>query len=287
MPLITTGIDPLVIAFAGDWHANGPWASAMIRCAKRNGADVIVQAGDTGFTFNHTFMKHLRRGLEETDLELFFVDGNHDEHPQLFRRWKRDENGFGIPRFTNPVEENRIHYIPRGHRWEWNGKTFMGLGGAVSVDRQWRIPGDSWWPEEAITVAEAEYAARPGRVDVMVCHDLLESAELPNLRKSEGWPEDVLRASKQNREVIQAVVDAVKPELYVHGHFHQRHDQHIGKMRVVSLDMDGTSSARNLIYFDADLRQIVEKYPSNASDFHPVSDRLAEIRAKLIEDRNG
>jgi hypothetical protein len=247
--MITTGLDPEIIVFAGDWHGNGPWAADMIRSAKNNGADVIVQAGDTGFKFDHNFMRHLRRALTETEIELYFVDGNHDEHPQLFNKWKLDENGFGIPRFTNPVEVNRIHYVPRGHRWDWNGKTFMGLGGAVSVDRQWRVQGDSWWPEEQITPRQFEYAMRPGKVDVMVCHDICDSAELPNLRKSSGWPEDVLAESAEHRKIIQQVVDQVQPELFVHGHFHVRYDQMVGSMRVLSLDMDGTSFKRNLAFF--------------------------------------
>jgi predicted phosphodiesterase len=254
----------------------------MIRTAKRNGADAIVQAGDFGFTFNHNFMRHIRHALEETGLELFFVDGNHDEHPQLFNRWKLDSQGFGVPRYVGK-EENRIHYIPRGHRWLWNGKVFMGLGGAVSVDRQYRVQGQSWWSEETITVPQAEYACRHGRVDVLVCHDICASAELPNLRKSSGWPEDVLAASKQHREIIQEVVNATEPKLFVHGHFHTRYQQMVGQMEVVSLDMDGTSPEANLWYVNANLTEYKPPYVGLArEDLFPVSDRLKEIRQSLL-----
>jgi len=266
---LLTGLDPQRIAFAGDWHGNTPWARAMIRAAKRNGADVIVHTGDFGFKFAKNYMHMLRHELEDLGLELYFVDGNHDDHPQLQKRWTLDEGGFGTPPYGSG--DNRIHYIPRGHRWVWNGKTYMGLGGAISVDRSGRTIYSTYWPEEAITYSQFEYAMRDGKVDVMIAHDMPESAELPNLRKSEGWPEDVLYESKLNREGIQAVVEQVQPTLYVHGHFHQAHYQKIGQMHVISLAQDGTTHNQNMVYFDdseKSLKQVEPAYGPHYEDFY-------------------
>lgn len=268
--MITTGIDPQRICFAGDWHANTLWARMAIRAAKRNGADCIVHVGDFGFRFVKNFMHMLRHELATTGMELFFVEGNHDDWPQLNKRWPAekiagDEVLFRRPRYG--TVENRIHYIPRGTRWEWNGKVFMGLGGAISVDRAHRTPYSSYWPEEALQWADVEYAMRDGRVDVMVCHDMPDNAELPNLRKSEGWPEDVLYASRLNREAIQAIIDQKQPELFVHGHFHRRFDQMLGNTHIVSLDMDGTNQYANLYYVNADLTEHIPQFPFNFEDY--------------------
>jgi Icc-related predicted phosphoesterase len=275
---LLTGLDPEKVAFAGDWHGNTRWAVAMIRAARRNGVDAIVQAGDFGFDFSKNFVHAVRYALEDNNLELIFADGNHDHWRKLNEKWVLDkETGFRHSPYGGRGAD-RLHYSPRGNRWTWNGKVFMTLGGAVSVDRNWRTPFQTWWPEETITISQAEYAARPGKVDVMVCHDLCSSAMMPNDRKSHGWPEDALRAAQQHREMIQAVVDDVHPELFVHGHFHSFNRQMVGSMKVVSLDCDSRSIGTpghfngNMIFVNADLTEYEPEYLPTVDDLFPILD---------------
>jgi predicted phosphodiesterase len=243
--------DPELIAFAGDWHGNADWAVRAIHACAENGVQAIIQAGDHGFNFSSTFISRIRHALDETGIDLGFVKGNHD-NASLLAKWPLDEQGFGHPRFGG-VGVERYHYIPQAHRWQWWGKTFMGLGGAVSVDRQWRREGITWWPDEEITYGEVLRAMRGGKVDVMVTHDIPAKAKLPNDRKSRGWPQDVLEASERHRQMLQEVVDEVQPELLVHGHFHQRFEQMVGGLRIVGLDMDETSFEDNLFIVGPDL----------------------------------
>ena len=41
--------------------------------------------------------------------------------------------------------------LPRPARLRIGGRKILSLGGAASVDREWRVPGVSWWPDEVIT----------------------------------------------------------------------------------------------------------------------------------------
>jgi predicted phosphodiesterase len=255
--------DPDLVAFAGDWHATTDWAVKAIRGAAANDCQAIVHAGDFGFKFTSSYLKALRHTLDETDMHLYFVRGNHDDPGQL-ESWPRDEDGFGIPRHGNTGRE-RLHYIPQGHRWSWWGLEWMGLGGAHSVDRQWRTPYIDWWPEEWMTIRDMHHAMRYGKVNIMVTHDLPASAKLPNDRKSDtGFfpPEEIVQA-ENHRIMLQAVVDEVQPDLLVHGHFHERFEQQVGSLHVVGLDRDLSTLRDNLYIVGPDLieRPYRERYP--------------------------
>lgn len=240
--------EPSKIAFAGDWHANGYWAKQMIEYARRQGADTVVQLGDFGFTFQHSFLRTVRHAAEEQDVTVFFVDGNHDNHNILWKAWTRTEDGFRQPPFGN--FKHRLNYIPRGHRWEWWGLRFLGVGGAASVDKRWRTEGRDWWPTEMISEADIARAVKGGPVDVMVAHDLFDSAPFPNDRKDTGWPLEALGRAQANRMAVQRIVEAVAPRLFVHGHYHVRKDAMTrvnGQwVKVVTLDMDATTIHQNV-----------------------------------------
>lgn len=245
--------EPSKIAFAGDWHGNSNWAVNMIRYAREQGADTIVQAGDFGYNFARDYLHDLRYALDQYKINLYWVDGNHDNHKKVWNTWEKTEAGFMIPPHGNFRE--RLNYIPRGHRWKWWGLTFMGVGGAHSVDRPHRTPEVSWWETERITAADIERASRGGKVDVMVAHDIFESAPFPlgdeNRLRSDWFAYEELLASQQSRIALQYVVDEVKPKLFVHGHYHATR-RSVGKttdghpVLIVGLNCDGTSFNDNL-----------------------------------------
>lgn len=248
---------PSKIVFAGDWHGNAAWGSTMIGYARDMGADTIIAAGDFGFTYSRNFMHSLRHALGRHQVNLYFVDGNHDHHELIWKGWELEPSGFMIPPMG--LHRERMHYIPRGHRWKWWGLTFMGLGGAHSVDRPWRRLYVDWWPTELITESDIHRATAPEeRVDVMITHDLFEDAPFPNDRKDKGWPDSELHMSRQNRLAVQSVVDRVKPRLFVHGHYHARYERTVvgvsgNPIKIVGLGMDGTSPEENLWIVDKDM----------------------------------
>ncbi|KXO98402.1 Calcineurin-like phosphoesterase superfamily domain (plasmid) [Tsukamurella tyrosinosolvens] len=240
--------DPTTVAIAGDWHANVNWAKHAITTAARRGAEAIVQAGDFGM-LPGPFVKQYLDELDETlsihQLHLLWVDGNHEDHASLEAWPVRD----GV----HPIRE-RITHLPRGYRWSWSGKTWLALGGAVSVDRAHRSPGLDWWPDEAISDSDVARSISPGPADVMISHDspaggrvLDEWLGVNGFRLSEQLQDDC----DANRARLRKVVDAVQPRLLVHGHYHWRYRDRIGVTAVEGLDCDGDKVLRNVILVDA------------------------------------
>ncbi len=246
--MTSSAADPLAtptrIAFAGDWHMNGRWAAAAIGHAAEQGADVIVHLGDFGYTFDAAYIRSTERALARAGIGLVFVDGNHEDFPALMSFPVRD-NGL---RELSP----HLWHLPRGFRWEWNGIRVLAMGGAHSVDRQWRTPGISWWAQETLTKDDVTRGASGGPVDVLVAHDCPAGVDIPGLTETAHlWPAEELVAADAHRRLVRAVVDAAQPRTIWHGHYHRRYstvaDLGYGAVSVEGLDCDATSLEDNVV----------------------------------------
>jgi hypothetical protein len=142
---------------------------------------------------------------------------------------------------------------PRGTRWTWHGLTWLALGGATSLDRVGRTEGVSWWPEEALTIADADRAVAGGPVDVMVTHDAPAGVTVPGAG-SYLWREETMNASYLNRELLREVVDVVGPTHLFHGHFHTAYTADLdlgGDLHAAIRGLDKENAGlRNLVHLD-------------------------------------
>jgi hypothetical protein len=215
--------DPEYVVVAGDWHADAGWAKYVIERAGEllpEGRRVILQLGDFGVGSDR-FLHVVSRELKRTGAELWFVDGNHENHHQLAALQPGpDGRALLCP---------RVWWLPRGHRWEWHGLRWLALGGAVSLDRVHRREGKSWWPEESITQEQVDKAIAGGPADVMVTHDC-PMGLLPPLPVPPAWwaAEDWDRCYT-NQGLVRQVMDEVRPSYLMHGHLH------VSARRTVSL----------------------------------------------------
>lgn len=222
----------MIIAFAGDWHGEQSYAYRAMKFAKKQGADILVHVGDFGIWHPYGYVKTINEYANNLDLPVYFVDGNHEDHPWLLSQPIADD-GF------RPLGDTLFH-IPRAHRWEWGGLSFMGLGGATSVDRKRRKPGIEWFPEEAITTGDMYRAVDGGHVDVLVTHDCPSGVDIPGITDStSSWiPKDDLQAAHAHRDLLRVVFDQVTPDYLFHGHYHVRYTSVFNNCIINGLDCD-------------------------------------------------
>lgn len=235
------------IILAGDTHGDANHVKTLLEKARDIEADAVFVLGDFGIWDHHDgghFTDTVSKMAQRYQISVCFLAGNHDNYDLLFQ-WEaensRTRDGFVY------VKEG-LFYSPRGHRWTWGGVRFLSLGGAYSIDKDWRIQEDKrdlerarlrqqygqinatrgekwllktgqyhWWHQEEISEQEMRDAMVGGPVDVMLAHDKPRSAEVDWNRKDlpECWP---------NQDRLQSVVDAVLPRLYVHGHLHYAYE---------------------------------------------------------------
>lgn len=243
---VMMGENPDKLAIAGDWHGNWAWATRAIKHASDNGADVIFHVGDFGFWTPCDETEHylyvVEQACQDYLVRLYWIDGNHEDHT------RRDE-------FNDPAERPFTTYVPRGYRWNWWGKRFMGVGGAFSIDRFMRKEGVSWWPEELLTDEEVKYACRDDGtpVDVVFSHDCPKGVSIPGIgpdSKPRGgvdmWPPDMLIGAASHRGRMRVIWDCTHPKLWVHGHYHVPYQSWYGPTRFWGLDCDGAPGGMDM-----------------------------------------
>jgi len=108
--------------------------------------------------------------LESQPWTTLFVDGNHDNFDALDSLPEEEWHGGMVHKLRPSV----IHLM-RGYLFEVAGRSLLAFGGAVSIDKVFRVEGIDWWPQE---VPSPEEQARllqtlddcDWRVDIVVTH---------------------------------------------------------------------------------------------------------------------
>ncbi len=249
------------ICGVGDIHGDIDWfVGRVLRYAALHECEIIVPCGDFGYygprdeRDGSRYLDKLSKVLVREGIEMFWLDGNHDNHMYLWENYPPDETGMV------PMREN-VTYLPRGCVWEWDDVRFMSLGGAYSIDKDRRLkeeakrhkPYSLWWPTELLTEEQKFFAAARGPVDVLFSHDAPIKVDVPGIHAEDhmAFPQ-----SWDHRRRVQYVVEHIEPKLIVHGHHHVRYSSFVEwrdrmgwhRSQVEGLACNGMMGAT--IYFD-------------------------------------
>lgn len=218
----TVSDDNPVIAFAGDWHGQDSLVPEKLFRLADLGVSRLHHVGDFGFQTHRrgaVFLDLVNDWAAEANIRIAVTPGNHEN-------WAYLREAFDCASPGTPAEiRSHITVLPRGYRWTQSSRSFLSFGGAASIDRSWRIPGVSWWPEELPTEAEIVAAITGGPVDVMISHDSPNPATLKvaAIRSTPGsWDPAAIAYAEVGAAITTRVWEATEPQLLVHGHFHVR-----------------------------------------------------------------
>lgn len=187
-------------------------------------------------------------------MTMFVTPGNHEDYDQIAELPALD-----LGHDIGEVQWITYHIalLPRGHRWERNGWSFVSLGGGPSVDRWSRREGLDWWEAEAITDDDVARVVEAAPADVMLAHDAPDAAlgtrAVASVLSSNpiGWPAHALRYATEGRDRMTAAFLTVEPRLFLHGHYHLKDEAWIDHFdhptHVVSVDCDGAPDGNLLV----------------------------------------
>lgn len=238
-----------MIGVAGDWHGNRRWALRCVQTFADSGIGEIYHLGDFGIwpgPSGRQYLLDLEAALVGQSMVMFVTPGNHEDYDQIAELPLMDlGHDLGAVQWIT----DHIALLPRGHRWERAGWSFVSLGGAPSIDRWHRREGADWWPAEAITDEDVAVVVEGGPAEVMLAHDapdaVLGTPAVASVLHSNplGWPVHALNYASQGRAHMTTAFLAVEPSLFLHGHFHVKDEARVEHFdhptHVVSVDCDG------------------------------------------------
>lgn len=231
------------LLLAGDTHANIYQIKYLLQIAEEYQIDKLVILGDFGY-WPHvdSFDKNVSKLAEMQNVDVYWLDGNHENFDYLEKAVKMDSP------FPQQMH-NRLWYLPRGMLWVLDDTRILILGGAVSIDRQWRLkqenasnpprPGTLWWYQEQINNDDIARAKKHGKVDLMFTHDMPDESYM-NIFANSGYKAD--EASRENRQKVSEVLKVAQPKALFHGHMHQDYFDHFDGVDVRGLNCDGTAA---------------------------------------------
>lgn len=108
--------------------------------------DILLQAGDFGIIWKNEPDRTENwwlTWLNDKQFYTLFIGGNHENHRRL--------NEYPVIDFYGgkaSIITDKVFHLKNGYVYNFGGRKFWLFGGANSIDKQWRIEGKTWWPEE-------------------------------------------------------------------------------------------------------------------------------------------
>lgn len=231
-----------IIRFLGDVHGKFRRYSTFLD----NTPYPTIQVGDMGVGFRR--WPHGERGSAPHWDKMVagghrFIRGNHDSPADCARSSQYIADG--------TVEGN-----------------MMFVGGALSIDKQWRIEGYSWWPDEELS--EDELLAmlaiyHRNHPQIMVTHDCPQyiAASIVATIPCVGNGETKLdpKFASRTREAFDFMLGHHRPKLWIFGHWHVPFDYMYQGTRFICIP------ELAMVDVDVDKAEVIEPETGPAVDY--------------------
>lgn len=206
------------IMVVGDTHGDASAVEYKAKIAKSLGVTHMLIVGDFGLWVGFEgvkFLDDVNEIARRYNIHIFALPGNHENHDL----WEQLVN-IGLPTSSGfTYVRDRLLLAPKVHNWKWGKKRFFICGGAVSIDKQRRVEGKSWWKNETFSEADlasvVKYQGPP--VDFLFTHDCSDHTPWHERLKPDF-------ESQLNRQRIDMAIKALRPKYHFHGHMHTKYE---------------------------------------------------------------
>lgn len=209
----------------GDTHGNFNRIKYFCEKFETTKDDILCILGDAGINYYLNKKDYmLKQVLQDMPITFFCIHGNHEERPfnistYITKKW----NG-GIVYYEEKFPN--ILFAKDGEIYNINGKSILVIGGAYSVDKEYRLlKGWSWFKDEQPNKEIVKYIekqiTKQRHFDIVLTHTCPIKTEprhmfLPFIDQS--------KVDKTTELLLQRIADWITFDNWYFGHFHGHWD---------------------------------------------------------------
>ena len=209
----------------GDTHGNFNRIDYFCQRFETSKEDILCILGDAGINYYLNKKDYmLKQVLQDMPITFFCIHGNHEERPfnistYITKKW----NGGTV---YYEEEFPNILFAKDGEIYNINGKSILVIGGAYSVDKEYRLlKGWSWFKDEQPNKEIVKYIekqiTKQRHFDIVLTHTCPIKTEprhmfLPFIDQS--------KVDKTTELLLQRIADWITFDNWYFGHFHGRWD---------------------------------------------------------------
>lgn len=212
-----------MIYVTGDTHGQIDFYK-LVKFAKENPKltkkDYVIIAGDFGGVWHKQTLEKDLNYYSRLPFTVLFVDGNHENFTLLNSFPVEIWNGGKVHKLRDDI----IHLMS-GQVFTIEGKKIFTFGGATSIDRMYRVEGQSWWRQELphheeLAEGIGNLKKHGDKVDFIITHSCDEMAIYypplsKHLTKRCAFPEN---------QMLSIFEDSVEYKHWYFGHYHMDGD---------------------------------------------------------------
>lgn len=205
-----------MIYITGDTHRD----FSQIYKLEKDTDNMLIILGDVGINYYlNEEDKNYKEYLKKLKLKLFCVRGNHEERPENISTYKEVEM-FGGKVFIEEEYPNLI-FAKDGEIYNIDGKKILVIGGAYSVDKQYRLlHGYRWFKDEQLTKKEMDTIlekVKGKHFDIVLTHTCPYKYE-PREVFMQGL--DQSKVDKSMEHFLDKIEENINYDKWYCGHYH-------------------------------------------------------------------
>lgn len=136
-----------MIYLTGDTHGRFERIGAFCSKMQTSRDDTLIVLGDAGINFHAGSLDILRKEyLSALPITLLCIHGNHERRPESLGIYDEQEWHGGWV-FIEKRYPNLL-FAKDAEVYDLDGRKAIAIGGAYSIDKAWRVEGQSWWADE-------------------------------------------------------------------------------------------------------------------------------------------
>ncbi len=182
--------------------------------------DMLIILGDVGINYYLDISdERLKQYLNDFKIKIFCIRGNHEERPENIRTYK-EAIMFGGKVYIEKDYPNLI-FAKDGEIYNIDGKSVLVIGGAYSVDKEYRLLyGYNWFNNEQLTKKEMDNIlnkVKNKHYDIVLTHTCPLKYE-PKEVFIKGL--DQSKIDKSMEEFLDKIEDVITYDKWYCGHYH-------------------------------------------------------------------